>query len=176
MYKPRERNNEVPWHQDFLSRPNESTKFIAWIAIDNATRENGCIKVIPGSHTNGFYQWHRVKGETHHDRISDDLIDTSKAVYVEIDAGDVLIFNQYLLHSSERSNSDHPRRAYRVVYKKIDSLDIPRGSPIMLSGGSPEGLERIVNDQEQKFNKIDVHDNPRIKMIINKIGQKLAQF
>lgn len=87
-----------------------------------------------------------------------------------------MIFNQYLLHSSERSSSDQPRRAYRVVYKKIDNLDIPRGSPIMLSGGSPEGLEKIVNDQEQNFNKIDVHDKSRIKIIINKIGQKLAKF
>lgn len=44
LYKPKDKNNEVPWHQDFLSRPHESAKLIAWIAIDNAIERTVVLK------------------------------------------------------------------------------------------------------------------------------------
>lgn len=142
VYKPRGKRNGVPWHQDFISRPDEPRKYIAWMAIDNVTRENGAMKVIPGSHLNGFLPWHRVKGETHHDRVKPELIDESKAIYAELNAGDVLIFNQLLLHSSDQVNSPSPRRAFRVSYQGFDKVYTPRGTPIVLRGGSPESLQQ----------------------------------
>jgi len=142
VYKPRGKKNGVPWHQDFISRPNEPRKYIAWMAIDDVTRENGAMKIIPGSHTQGFLPWHRVQGETHHDRVKPECVDESKAIYAELHAGDVLIFNQLLLHSSEEINSNKPRRAFRVSYQGFEAIYTPRGTPIVLRGGSPESLAR----------------------------------
>ncbi|MCE9591942.1 MAG: phytanoyl-CoA dioxygenase family protein [Planctomycetes bacterium] len=140
VYKPRDRRNGVPWHQDFLSRPDEPVKYIAWMAIDNVTRANGAMKIIPGSHLKGFLPWHRVKGETHHDRVNPECVDESKAIHAELAAGDVLVFNQMLLHSSDEVDSELPRRAFRVSYQGFDAISTPRGTPIVLRGGTPESL------------------------------------
>lgn len=54
IYKPKGKRNQVPWHQDFGKRTNEPLKYICWIALDKTTKENGCVKVIPGTHKRGF--------------------------------------------------------------------------------------------------------------------------
>lgn len=138
--KPPGKRNGVPWHQDFIKRTDEPVKYIVWMALDDATRENGCVKFIPKSHKAGFLPWHYVAGETHHDRVNSECVDESKAVYAEMKAGDVLIFNQLLLHASDEVNSDKPRRAFRVAYAGFEKVDTPRGTPIVLRGGSPESI------------------------------------
>jgi len=142
VYKPKGKRNAVPWHQDFISRPKEPLKYIGWIALDDVRIENGAMKVIPGSHKFGFLKWFRVKGETHHDRIDLSQLDESKAVYVELDAGDVLIFNQLVVHSSDECDSDKQRRAYRISYAGMDKIIVPRGTPIVLRGGHPSFLKK----------------------------------
>ncbi len=142
VYKPKGKRNAVPWHQDFISRPHEPLKYIGWIALDDVRKENGAMKVIPGSHKFGFLKWHRVKGETHHDRLDLSQVDESKAMFVELNAGDVLIFNQLLVHSSDECDSKQPRRAYRVSYAGMDKILVPRGSPIVLRGGRPDMLKK----------------------------------
>lgn len=142
VYKPKGKRNAVPWHQDFISRPHESIKYISWTALDNVRIENGAMKVIPGSHKFGFLKWFRIKGETHHDRIDLSQVDVSKAVYAELDAGDVMIFNQLLVHSSDECDSEKPRRAFRVSYIGMDEIIVPRGSPIVLRGGHPRSLKK----------------------------------
>lgn len=132
LYKPADKENEVPWHQDFLNKPNESEKVLAWVSLDNATRENGCLQVIPGSHSRGVREWYHVEGATHHDRIRLDEGEASKRVFVETEPGDVVLFSNYLIHSSAQNNSDMPRRALRFVYKALDDDAIPRGSMIMI--------------------------------------------
>ncbi len=180
LYKPKGKKNGVPWHQDFLSRPNESTKYIAWIAIDDATQENGCLKVIPGSHQSGFFDWYTIPGEAHHDRVKKEYIDESQAQYVELKAGDVLIFNQYLLHSSDEVHTDTWRRAFRVVYKGLNELEIPRGAPIMLRGGTPKSLERRYTkpyQQPEKNTKTNHLFDRKIlfRKVLHKIGRALTK-
>jgi phytanoyl-CoA hydroxylase len=101
------------------------------------------MKVIPGSHAKGFLPMYTVPGETHHDRIRPEALETSKAKFVELDAGDILIFNQLLCHSSEECHSDAPRRAFRVSYQSAKEVFVPRGSPIVMRGGAPESMARL---------------------------------
>lgn len=142
VYKPKRKRNAVPWHQDFISRPHEPLKYISWMALDDVRKENGAMKVLPGSHKFGFLKWHRVKGETHHDRLDLSQIDETRHIYVELNAGDVLIFNQLLVHSSDECDPEKPRRAYRVSYAGMDEVIVPRGSPIVLRGGKPDSLRK----------------------------------
>ena len=60
------------------------------------------MKVIPGSHKLGFLPCYTVKGETHHTRVKPEFVEDANAEFVELNAGDILIFNQLLLHSSDR--------------------------------------------------------------------------
>jgi len=108
VYKPKGKRNGVPFHQDFISRPKEPLKFIVWISLDKVTEENGCLKVIPKSHKNGFLKWHRVNGETHHDRIAPGQINPEQAVNVLMNPGDVLIFNMLLVHGSDEVDAKTP--------------------------------------------------------------------
>ena len=149
VYKPKGKRNEVPWHQDFMNRPDEPIKYIAWIALNDINKENGALKVIPGSHKLGFLPWHSVEGETHHTRLILDGVDLSNSKYVELNAGDVLIFNQLLLHSSDRIKSEVKRRAYRVSYQGFDQVFTPRASPIVLSGGRPNSIKKIYPETYQ---------------------------
>lgn len=142
VYKPKGRKNGVPYHQDFISRSDEPIKFIAWMAIDRVTRDSGALKVIPGSHKNGFLPWHRVKGETHHDRINPEALDLSGQIHLELEPGDVLIFNQLVVHGSDEMNTDSLRLVYRASYQSFDEIFVPRGTPICVRGGRPDSLAR----------------------------------
>ena len=173
VYKPKGRKNGVPWHQDFISRPDEPLKIIVWIAIDDVTKENGTVQVIPGSHKQGFLPWYRVEGETHHDRVMPEYVekDKDKIIHVELEAGDVLLFNMLVLHGSDEVHTDIPRRVYRCSYQSMEGkIYTPRQSPIVMRGGSPEFLEKHYNKPKQKKIK------PLPIKIINKIGRILANY
>jgi phytanoyl-CoA hydroxylase len=142
VYKPKGRRNAVPFHQDFISRPDEPLKLIAWTALDRITVETGAMKVIPGSHVKGFLPWFRVKGETHHDRIQLDSLPHLEAIHAELDPGDVLVFNQLLVHGSDEVHTDSLRLALRVSYQGFGRIEVPRGSPIVVRGGDPAALSR----------------------------------
>lgn len=171
VYKPKSRQNGVPFHQDFISRPNEPAKFIAWMAIDRVTKESGALKVVPGSHRNGFLPWHRVKGETHHDRINPEALDLQGVTHVELEPGDVLIFNQLVVHGSDEMHTDSLRLVYRVSYQSFDEIFVPRGSPIVVRGGRPSTLAtRFPGPYVPPGRK------PLLRRAINKIGRKLAEL
>jgi len=140
VYKPKGRRNAVPFHQDFISRPEEPLKLIAWTALDEVTVATGAMKLLPGSHTKGFLPWHRVPGETHHDRIRKDMLPKTEPYHAELEPGDVLIFNQLLVHGSDEVHTDSLRIAFRVSYQGFDRLVVPRGSPIVVRGGGPHAL------------------------------------
>lgn len=176
VFKPLAKQNEVPWHQDFINRPSEPLKYIAWIAIDDVTKENGAMKIIPKTHKLGFLPFHTIPGETHHTRLLTDGIDLDSFQFVEMKAGDVLIFNQLLLHSSERIDSAKPRRAYRVSYQGFDQIFTPRATPIVLRGGSPSSVY-------QKFEKKNTIHPSQLELeknffqrILNRVGRKLLDI
>ena len=55
LVKPPRHGSEKPWHQDcaYFNLPEGTTVVGVWIALDEATPENGCLHVIPGSHNEG---------------------------------------------------------------------------------------------------------------------------
>ncbi len=92
------------WHQDEDYIPTRDRSLIgAWIALDDATIENGCLWVIPGSHKPGIL-WDQ---EWHADRRFDCSLQSVNFPYtdrdevpVEVKAGSIVYFNGYLLHRS----------------------------------------------------------------------------
>lgn len=173
IYKPKGRKNSVPWHQDFLSRPDEPLKIIAWMALDDVTKENGTLQVIPKSHKNGHFSWHRVKGETHHDRVDMEHIEKrrNEIIYAELEAGDVLLFNMFLLHGSDEVHTDKSRRVYRCSYQSMNNkIFTPRQSPIVVRGGSPEFLTANYKTPYIKPNQ------SIISRVIRKIGRILINY
>jgi phytanoyl-CoA hydroxylase len=102
------------WHQDERYIPTRDRSLVgAWIALDDATIENGCLWVVPGSHRAGVLLPTAAHGRPDEFDPSDEAqgVDDTQAVPVELRTGDVVFFNGYLLHRSLRNRSAGTRRA-----------------------------------------------------------------
>jgi hypothetical protein len=109
------------WHQDYgywysngVLTPNLVS---ASIAVDQATRENGCLQVIRGSHHCGRIH-HQLTGDqagADPDRVAE-ILKRYDHLYIEMDPGDVLFFHSNLLHRSDQNNSEHPRWSMICCY------------------------------------------------------------
>jgi ectoine hydroxylase-related dioxygenase (phytanoyl-CoA dioxygenase family) len=102
------------WHQDTGYLVTDPLEYVtAWTAIGPATLENGCIWVLPGSHKRGPLTHVRNEAENSLDVPVDD---ESGAIPVEVEAGQVVIFNALLLHKSGPNTSKSVRYAYVPQY------------------------------------------------------------
>jgi len=115
------------WHQDELFIPTRDRSLTAaWMALDDATVDNGCLWVLPGSHRPGVLYPDR----DHHDSRFDCEVEAydfpyrdEDAVPVEVPAGSVVLFNGYLLHMSLPNSGRHGlRRALVNHYMRAESL------------------------------------------------------
>jgi phytanoyl-CoA hydroxylase len=115
------------WHQDEAHIPTRDRSLTAiWIALDDATVENGCLWVIPGSHRTGVVYPVREQHDPGFD-CTDEAYGfgyrESDAVPVEIPAGAAVVFNGYLLHRSLPNTGNHGmRRALVNHYMSAESL------------------------------------------------------
>ena len=114
------------WHQDEAYIPTRDRSLTAaWIALDDATVENGCLWVIPGSHRQESSTRPR-SGRPRFD-CTDEAFDfgyrDADAVPVEVPAGTAVFFNGYLLHRSLPNTGRHGmRRALVNHYMSAESL------------------------------------------------------
>ena len=101
------------WHQDEFFIPTRDRSLIgAWTAMDDATIENGCLWVLPGSHRPGYLypqRYHENPNELDFAWESYGFDDTGE-VPVEVTTGTLVFFNGYLLHRSQKNRGDAYRR------------------------------------------------------------------
>jgi phytanoyl-CoA hydroxylase len=115
------------WHQDEAHIPTRDRSLTAvWIALDDATIENGCLWVIPGSHRSGVLHPVREQNDPRFD-CTQEAYDfgyrEDDAVPVELPAGAALVFDGYLLHRSLPNTANHGmRRALVNHYMSAESL------------------------------------------------------
>jgi phytanoyl-CoA hydroxylase len=115
------------WHQDEYYIPTRDRSLVgAWIAINDASVENGCLWLIPGSHRPGVI--HRRMAGNDPEFAERDTIDVSgyereQIIPVEVQRGSVVFFNGYLLHSSRRNRTaDSFRMALVNHYMSAESM------------------------------------------------------
>ena len=105
----------TPWHQDRPYWKGELPKYSLWIALDDAVPANGCLRVIPGSHTrrleHGRGEGDRFTSQAMHG------VDEGRAVDVVLRAGQAVLFHDLLLHASHPGQAGHPRRSLIVTYR-----------------------------------------------------------
>lgn len=107
-----------PWHQDWPYWRG-SHKVSAWIALDPATKENGCLRVVSGSHRRGELAHAGAvdDGRGFDNRLAPDQLDESEAVALEVGAGDAVLFHDLLFHASYPNASGQDRWALISTYK-----------------------------------------------------------
>ena len=131
--KPPLLGSEKPWHQDMAFAPasfdtEAHTIVTVWIAVDDATEENGCLQFVPGSHRHGLFPHtgddERAAGEPRRARAVEPHVDPARvlpgsaAVSVPLSAGSAVAFDGLTLHrSAPNTTATAPRTAISFVYR-----------------------------------------------------------
>ena len=112
MFKPARHGGIKPWHQDYAywasTKPEQVT---CWLALDDATPENGCMQLVPGSHKGGL-----IKHGQNELQIDLRNLPADKVKIAPMKAGSLLLFHVLTLHHSGPNRSDKSRRAFIVDY------------------------------------------------------------
>jgi non-heme Fe2+,alpha-ketoglutarate-dependent halogenase len=126
----------VAWHQDVTYWGLEPPRAItAWIAIDDADVENGCMSVIPGSHRLGILEHGRSTRAGNllsvNQEVPDGLVDAARAVSMPLRAGQMSLHDGMLLHGSLENRS---RRRRCGLAARFTTPDVRQAAPNSLRG------------------------------------------
>jgi ectoine hydroxylase-related dioxygenase (phytanoyl-CoA dioxygenase family) len=117
-YKEPGNGKFIPWHQDINYWPMEpAINATAWVSLGWSIKENGCLRVIPGTHRE--HVKHVKLGDataSFGEGLPSSLVDESRAVDLEMSPGQMAFFNEATFHGSEMNNSNIPRVAFSVRY------------------------------------------------------------
>ena len=137
------------FHQDLRFRDPSSYDDVAFntvttgLAIDRATRENGCLQVIPGSQKMGYLglsddgDGQIMKGLTAEEELKAVGIDPNDAVALEMEPGDLVLWSLLTVHGSMPNHSAQDRAFAISSYVRADTTD--RGE-WAFKDGVPEAL------------------------------------
>lgn len=109
------------WHQDYgywyhngCLAPELAS---CLIAVDRATRQNGCLQVVRGSHRLGRIEHGTVGDQTgaNPERVAA-ILTRLPVDYCELEPGDAIFFHSNVLHRSDQNTSPDPRWAFICCY------------------------------------------------------------
>ena len=117
MNKPAREGTYLNWHQDRWSHLDREPLLTIYTALDPATAENGCIRIIPNSHRSLAPLTRSDERRAQVERI----VAESESISLELGVGDVVLLHNWLFHSSGVNSSDVPRRAFSVCYMPAET-------------------------------------------------------
>ncbi len=143
--KPAREGSGFGWHQDSPYWAPEASHLDrlpnVMIALDDADRDNGCLRVIPGSHRRGLLPGRTGPGQLDGLFTDPTCFDVRREFAVEVPAGSAIFFAAHLVHGSEPNRSPRPRRAVVITYQ-------PEGFPMFRRGTArpvrPRAPERLL--------------------------------
>ena len=113
VFKQPEGKKIFPWHQDDGYTPVEPSPYLTlWLALNDATPENGCISVLPGAYKQGLLP-HK---QTDIGLVCHEADDPDQGVLVPVSAGSLAVFWSLTPHKSGANVSRGPRKAYVIQY------------------------------------------------------------
>lgn len=115
--KPAKHGGVVAWHQDYSywTRSVPMQHLTCWVGLDDASRENGCLQYIPGSHRWPLLDKPSLTGEMKgltHFLNEEQATALEKPVPIEMERGYGTFHHPLLVHGSFENNSERPRRAF----------------------------------------------------------------
>lgn len=144
--KPPRHGGVVAWHQDYSywTRTEPMAHLTCWIALDDATVENGCLQYVPGSHRWSLLPITGLAGGM--DSVKSVLTEEQRAqfrpVAIELRKGEASFHHPLMVHGSSENKSNRPRRGavLNVVRDGVRSATnepllqgippVPAGSPL----------------------------------------------
>ena len=132
----------VAWHQDnFYSNLHLTPSLSAWIALRDSTTENGCMRVVPGSHREGVLP-HEEKGNANNllkqGQEIQVAVSEADAVDVVLRAGEMSLHHAAIIHGSRPNRSDTQRLGF-IVRFVTSAYDLTsQQTPFILARGHAE--------------------------------------
>jgi ectoine hydroxylase-related dioxygenase (phytanoyl-CoA dioxygenase family) len=132
----------VSWHQDASYWPFSASKAVTvWLAIDDASVENACVRFIPGSHWLGHLTYALTENDD--SNVLNQTVDVSQLaapVDDELSAGQISIHSDLLVHGSEANDSNRRRCGLTLRYCPADvRADLGWNSKgVIVSGADPD--------------------------------------
>ena len=126
MLKPARHGSTHALHQDSSYWPMDPPKLLTVsIALNEATAENGCFRIIPGSHHWEKQEWGEIA--TRQDEVGTNRpdVDDSQVQLVPLRAGSVIMFHSLLVHGSGPNRSDKPRNTALYAYFSPEVRYVP---------------------------------------------------
>ena len=139
VYKQIEKPWRFPWHQDNGYLFVEPQHYLTcWIALNDATIENGCPQIIPGIHKNGTLSHYMVS------TLGYECFENppSTPVVAEIKAGGAVFFSSLTPHLTGPNCSNNVHKAYIVQYARHDAIVLEGNA----ADGAPTGNHTIASE------------------------------
>lgn len=143
------------WHQDMAYWPDTPDTRTAtfWLAIDDSTVENGCMRFVPATNGEDSLRPHVPqfgdRGESH--ALGTDLLADDVVVSAPIRRGDVTVHNERVMHGSGGNSTAGPRRAYVLAFRPESTVQIERDL----------GFTHSHNDADDVLNEVGVGGETR---------------
>ena len=183
--KPPGCDAQIDWHQDFASWYDDGVPFpnllTVGIAVEPATKENGCLQLIPGSHQFGKMDYLDAKSFK---RRLEHAQNNLGLVHCEMNAGDAVFFHCNTLHGSASNHADASRLMLFVSYNAVANEPI-RGA----QGANEDGmfmnipptdrmsrpLTKVADDVLRKKLFKSAFDHTPFKKPINDLGESYTK-
>lgn len=139
VYKKPGTDEPFPWHQDNGYAFVEPQQYLTcWIALTDATLDNGCPWIVPGLHRRGTLAHHLT------DAGYVCLDHPEGAVPVEVPAGSVVVFSSLTPHATGPNRSGEVRKAYITQYA-------PHGAEVLADDGAGATTRTPADDPDRQF-------------------------
>ncbi|HWG44400.1 MAG TPA: phytanoyl-CoA dioxygenase family protein [Gemmataceae bacterium] len=146
--KPAQHGGVVAWHQDYSywTRTEPMAHLTCWIGLDDATRDNGCLHYVPGSHRWQLLPVTGLAGDMNAIQtvLTPEQREQFKPVAIELKKGEAAFHHPLMVHGSYENSTDRPRRAtvlnaFRDGIISNTNTPLLKGVPIIGKGQRVEG-------------------------------------
>lgn len=140
---PQSGGSAFQWHQDLAYWPDldaDPSSATCWLAVSDATLENGCLRYLPGSHLEGALRKHYTVGSS---RAAATTLFTpvdesrERPVPAPVSRGDLIVHHERCLHASTPNRSDSWRHVYVLSMHKREWVEAERSLGITYSYNDP---------------------------------------
>ena len=146
--KPAHHGGVVAWHQDYSywTRTQPMQHLTCWIALDDSTRENGCVQYIPGSHRWPLLPITGLAGNMEEIQtvLTGEQRQQFRPVPIELKAGEATFHHPLMVHGSYENRTARPRRAtvinaFRDGVRSATDGELLQNVPPIPTGHKMEG-------------------------------------
>ena len=146
--KPAQHGGVVAWHQDYSywTRTEPMAHLTCWIGLDDATRDNGCLHYVPGSHRWELLPITGLAGDMNAIQtvLTPEQREKFKPVAIELKKGEAAFHHPLMIHGSYENRTGRQRRAtvlnaFRDGIISNTNAPLLKGVPVVGKGRHVEG-------------------------------------